>query len=109
MAARRHLMAANRSIKAAGLNEVGVDAALCEFLRDAARQIDKLGMDGVSARLISAYLSAQKDLVRAATRKPMVKPLEPAASEPDPVVMTGPVAVEESPLDRLRKEKQRSA
>ena len=109
MAGRRHLIAANRSIKAAGLDANGLDASLCEFLRDAARQIDKLGLDGVSARMVSAFLSAQKDVMRAAARKPVAKaaPAEPIA--PEPVVMTGPVPVEESPLDRLRREKQRSA
>lgn len=110
-AGRKHLMAVNRGIKAAGLDEHGVDAMLVEFLRDAARQIDEKGMDGVTARLISAYLSGQKDLVRAAGRKPVAKaPQVPASvaveAEPAPVVMTGPVAVEESKLERLRKKKQ---
>ena len=109
---RKHLLAVNRGIKAAGLDEAGVDSPLVEFLRDAARQIDANGMDGVSARLISAYLSAQKDLVRAAARKAALKtpqqPVNAPETEPTaPVVMTGPVAVEESPLDRLRKEKKR--
>jgi hypothetical protein len=107
MAGRKHLMAANRSIKAAGLDEHGVDASLCEFLRDCARQIDANGMDGVSARLISAFLSAQKDVVRASTRKPLVRKPEPVVSEPEAPVMTGPVAVEESSLARLRKSKNR--
>jgi hypothetical protein len=109
MAGRRHLIAANRSIKAAGLDDHGLDASLCEFLRDAARQIDKAGMDGVSARLISAFLSAQKDVMRAAVRKPIAKPAPAELIVPDPVAMTGPVAVEESPLDRLRRNKNRSA
>lgn len=109
MAARRHLMAANRSIKAAGLDELGVDASLCEFLRDAARQIDSKGMDGVSARLISAFLSAQKDVARAAGRKPVAKPAE---LTPDAPIVTESAAlhlVEESPLEKLRNEKRQLA
>jgi len=104
---QKHLRAANRSIKAAGLHESGLDAALVEFLRDSARQIDRLGLDGVSARLISAYLSAQKDLGRAAARKPrVIAPDEPVAA---PVEAPKLRAVEESPLEKLRKQKNRAS
>jgi hypothetical protein len=108
VAGRKHLIAANRSIKAAGLDENGLDASLCEFLRDCARQLDAKGMDGVSARLISAFLSAQKDVARAAARKPAPKSPEPS-SPGSATQMTGPVAVEESPLDRLRRKKTGTA
>lgn len=96
---QKHLWAANRSLWAAQLDETGLDASMCEFLRDSARQSDKLGLDGVSARLISAFLSAQKDLARAAARKPrLMAPV--VAAEPAPLR-----AVEESPLEKLRRKK----
>ncbi|HYH13338.1 MAG TPA: hypothetical protein VD789_13355 [Thermomicrobiales bacterium] len=109
MTGRRHLVAANRSIRAAGLDEQGVDASLCEFLRDAARQIDAKGMDGVSARLVSAFLSAQKDVARAAARKPVSKPAE-AAPVQAPASPAPLRAVEKTPLQKLRdKQRSRSA
>lgn len=65
MASRKHLIAVNRAIKAAGLDERGLDAPMIELVRDLARQMDSC--DGPApVRLQGNYLSATKDLSRAA-------------------------------------------
>lgn len=63
MASRKHLIAVNRAIKAAGLDERGLDAPMIELVRDLARQMDSC--DGPApVRLQGNYLSATKDLSR---------------------------------------------
>ncbi len=110
MASRRHLVAINRSIRAAGIDATGLDAGLVELLRDLARKMDASGPDGPASRLTASYLSAQKDLARAAARKPVGKPPESETSEPDaPVSPAALRAVERSPLDKLRDKKARTA
>lgn len=107
MASRKHLTAVNRSIRAAGIDTKGLDAALVELLRDLARKMDASGADGPASRLTASYLSAQKDLARAAARKQVVRVPENLPGEP--VVPAGLHAVERTPLDKLRDKKARSA
>ncbi|MFJ4174002.1 hypothetical protein [Microbacterium sp. NPDC089696] len=101
--AQKHLRAVNKVIRAADLDCEGLDAALVEFLRDSARQIDAKGMDGVSAALISAYLSAQKDVSRAVARKPAKIPPESAPDEPSeaPDAVDEPDASEGATVTKL--------
>lgn len=109
MAVQKHLRAVNKVIRAADLDEDGLDAAIVELARDLARQMDKSIEGGPSARLMASYLSATINLGRAAARNSKVKSPALVAEPEQPVVMTGPVAVEESPLDKLRREKRRTA
>lgn len=106
MSSRRHLIAVNRAIRAAGLDERGIDAPLVELLRSLARQMDSAGPDGPTSRLVAAYLSATKDLTRATSRRAVVRraPQVEAPSE-KPILQ----AVKESDLETLRKEKRRAA
>lgn len=103
MTTQKHLRAVNRAIKAAALDEEGIDAPLSELLRDLARKMDR--SDGEpSDRLLAAYLSATKDLARSMARRPKTPPVpqEPAPS----AAPGGPPAlhvVEESPLAKLRR------
>lgn len=65
MPGRKHLIAVNRAIKAGDLDEKGLDAPTIELARDLARQMD--ACDGPApVRLQGNYLSATKDLARAA-------------------------------------------
>lgn len=65
MPGRKHLIAVNRAIKAGDLDEKGLDAPTIELARDLARQMD--ACDGPApVRLQVNYLSATKDLARAA-------------------------------------------
>lgn len=105
MGSRRHLVAVNRAIRAADLDEQGLDAPIVEFVRDLARQMDSVGPDGPSSRLTAAYLSATKDLTRATLRRRAAKPAERAPERPAEAP-DGPPAltiVEENPLDRIRR------
>ena len=108
MAGRKHLIAANRSIKASGLDDKGLYATLIEFLRDCARELDAKGIDGVSARLVSAFQSAQINLARAAAQKPVAKQPEPKVDAAAPAAAGTPTPlhiVEESTLAKLRRKK----
>jgi hypothetical protein len=110
MGARKHLVAVNRAIGLAGLDEKGLDGPMVELLRDLARRMDAAGPDGPPLNLMRSYLSATKDLARAAARK-SVKPAAeaaPAAAEV-PVETPGLRIVEESALDRIRNKKQARA
>lgn len=109
MASRKHLMAVNRAIRAAGLEKSELDAPMVELLRDLARKMDNAGPDGPPLNLMRSYLSATKDLSRASVRGPRVKTPRDTPPAPEPVKMTGPVAIEETPLDRIRRKQQRSA
>ena len=65
MPGRKHLIAVNRAIKAGDLDEKGLDAPTIELARDLARQMDQC--EGPApVRLQGNYLSATKDLARAA-------------------------------------------
>lgn len=105
MGSRRHLVAVNRAIRAADLDEQGLDAPIVELVRDLARQMDSLGPDGPSSRLLAAYLSATKDLTRATTRRRAVKPAEKPAQGSSEAAVSPPSLsiVEENPLDRIRR------
>lgn len=109
MPGRKHLIAVNRSIKAAGLDDKGIDAALVELLRDLARRMDNAGADGPPLNLYRSYLSATKDLARAGSRKPAPKPREEAANESAAQGAPALTIVEETPLEKLRRKKRRSA
>lgn len=108
MATQKHLRAVNRAIKAAGLDEEGIDAPLSELLRDLARKMDRSEGEP-SDRLLAAYLSATKDLTRSMARRPK----SPPPVEPGPVAApSGPPAlhvVEESPLAKLRRKDRAKA
>lgn len=67
MASRKHLVAVNRTIRAAELDEQGLDAAVVELARDCARDMDAAGSNR-PLNLLRAYQSALKDLQRAAER-----------------------------------------
>lgn len=107
MAGRKHLIAVNRAIKAAGLDEKGLDAPMIELVRDLARQMDSC--DGPApVRLQGNYLSATKDLGRAAraarTARAAAERKEAAAAKAQPPVPGGKPAlqlVEDPPVNPL--------
>lgn len=110
MASRACLVAVNRTIRAAGLDEDGPHAALIDFARNLARRVDKVGADEAPLNLLRLYDSAVTKLERAAAPKPSPRPGRDegeteatAGAEP-----AGPPAlkiVEESPLARVRRQK----
>lgn len=108
MAAQKHLRAVNRAIRAAGLEEDGIDAPLSELLRDLARKMDRAEGEP-SDRLLAAYLSATKDLSRSIARRPRPKEPEPPVTPPAAASPSGLHAVEESPLAQLRKKDRKQA
>ncbi len=109
MASRQCLVAVNRTIRAGGLDEEGVHAALIDMARNLARRMDAAGPDEAPLNLLRLYDSAVTKLERAAAPKPAPKPGrdggETEVTEPDepssPPTLT---IVEESPLDRIRRE-----
>lgn len=114
MASRACLVAVNRTIRAAGLDEDGPHAALIDFARNLARRMDKVGPDEAPLNLLRLYDSAVTKLERAAVPRP------PAKSGRDDgeteataeAVPDGPPKLEivkESPLDRIRRTKVRAA
>lgn len=107
MATRKHLLAVNRAIRASNLDELGIDAPLAELLRDLARLIDRAGEDGPSSKLLSAYLSATKDLRRATSPRSARSRAATAATDADddPESPAALKLVEESPLDKIRRNK----
>lgn len=107
MASRKHLVAVNRTIKSAGLDENGVDSMLVEFLRDLARRMDSAGPDGPPLNLVRAYQSAYKDVARASNRTAARKPPEPPTTTPQQGEGAPQLhIVEESPLEQLRNKKK---
>lgn len=106
MASRKHLMAANRTIRAAHLDENGLDAMIVELLRDLARRMDSAGPDGPPLNLVRAYQSATKDLSRAMARKPARTVPQPTTESTEKVVLR---AVEENPLVKARRQAGREA
>jgi len=111
VATRKHLLAVNRAIRASNLDELGLDAPLAELLRDLARLMDRAGEDGPSSKLLSAYLSATKDLRRATSPRSARSRAATAATEAgdDPESPAPLKLVEESPLDKIRRNKNRAA
>lgn len=110
MASREQLVAVNRMVKAAGLDEAvfGVVILAAQGLArrvDAAGGIDKAPMDTVKA-----YLSASKDLQRAAASTAAAKrgrgrvELPADVPGPDPSQPPQLHAVEEGPLAKLRRQ-----
>jgi hypothetical protein len=114
VASRQCLVAVNRTIRAAGLDEAGPHAALVAFARDLARRIDKTGADEAPINLLRLYDSAVTKLERAAAPKPVPRAARDAgetevAADAAPAGPPALKIVEESPLDRIRREKSRAA
>lgn len=110
MASRQCLVAVNRTIRSGGLAEDGVHAALIDMARNLARRVDAVGPDEAPLNLLRLYDSAVTKLERAAA----VKPVSRAGRDvPEPEVAEAPSSppkleiVEESPLEKLRREKQK--
>lgn len=117
MTQRTRLEDVEIAVAAAGLEPDGVDAILVGLLRALAHKIDSAGDDGPSDRVLAAYVSAQKDLARtiAARQRAAEVALRRAAPSSQSEPGAGPTeppklrAVEESPLDRIRRKKSRAA
>jgi hypothetical protein len=110
MASRQCLVEVNRTIRAAGLDEDGVHAALIGMARNLARRVDKVGPDEAPLNLLRLYDSAITKLERAAAPKPVPKPARDAgeteaAADAAPAGPPDLKIVEESPLARIRREK----
>ncbi len=110
MASRQCLVAVNRTIRAAKLDEDGVHAALIDMARNLARRVDKVGPDEAPLNLLRLYDSALTKLERAAAPKPAPRSGrdEGETDATDVVEPAGPPElkiVEESPLDRIRRNK----
>lgn len=111
MASRACLVAVNRTIRTAGLDENGVHAALIEFARNLARRMDREGPEDAPLNLLRLYDSAVTKLERAAAPKPTPRAGRPAGegAVSEAPELTGPPKleiVEESPLDRVRNRKR---
>lgn len=114
MASRACLVAVNRTIRAAGLDEAGPHAALIDMARNLARRVDKVGADEAPLNLLRLYDSAVTKLERAAAPRPVPRlgrdVGESGASEsPEPTSPPALTIVEESPLDKVRRNKARAA
>lgn len=112
MASRACLVAVNRTIRAAGLDEDGVHAAVIGMARDLARRVDKVGPDEAPLNLLRLYDSALTKLQRAATPKPAPKAVRDAGEVPAAPEPSSPPElkiVEESSLEKLRRQKQKRA
>lgn len=114
MASRQCLVAVNRVIRAGELDETGVDAAVIDQARNLARMLDKTGAEDAPLNLLRLYDSALTKLQRAVDRAEVArrgrKAPDPEASE-TPGLASPPslTIVEESPLEKLRREKQARA
>jgi len=64
MAARTHLVAFNRSVRAFGLDQDPVGAAIVYTGRDLARQLDSMADDRFDLRLVMMYRQLLKELPR---------------------------------------------
>lgn len=73
-ATRKHIIAVEKAIRAAGDKLTDTDAPLLEALRVMARQMDGAGNDP-STRLTAAYLSAQRDFQRILATKRAAGPV----------------------------------
>lgn len=116
MASRARLVAVNRVVKAGALDDAGVDAAIVAQGRDLARMLDKFDDSepptSPPLNLLRLYDSALTKLQRAVERNLSAnrgrKAVEPESTD-SPEMATSPPAltiVEESPLAKLRREKQ---
>lgn len=101
MASRKHLVAVNRMIRAAELEEMGLDAAIVELARDCAREMDA-ATEGRPLNLVRAYQSSLKDLQRAAERVEASRLLPRIGGEPDASEAPGPGKAPVSDLDAWR-------
>ncbi|MFD4957137.1 hypothetical protein [Microbacterium sp. NPDC058389] len=114
MASRACLVAVNRTIRAGGLEEDGPHAALIDMARNLARRMDKAGPDEAPLNLLRMYDSAVTKLERAVAPRPAPRTRrdegEPEATAD--AVPAGPPdlkIVEETALDRIRRQKRRAA
>lgn len=110
MASRARLVAVNRAVRAGDLDENGVDAAIVDQARNLARMLDAVDGTTPPLNLLRLYDSALTKLQRAVERnltaKRGRKSVEPEASDaPDPESPPSLTIVEESPLEKLRREK----
>lgn len=111
MASRQCLVAVNRVIRAGGLDEQGIDAVIVDQARNLARRLDKLDPDEAPLNLLRLYDSAVSKLQRAVERAAAARTTRdrgeesasPAAEPSSPPALT---IVEESPLEKLRKQKR---
>lgn len=78
--AQTHIRAVNRTIRAAGLDNDDRYSAIVEVARTLARQMDESGHEP-STRLVAAYLSALKDINRAAPATKNPAPTTPNTME----------------------------
>ncbi|WP_067194926.1 hypothetical protein [Microbacterium sp. XT11] len=62
MSSQRHLRALNRSLRARGLDTDDVAAPWVELVKDLARDLDALGIAGVSSGVLSAYRGVLREL-----------------------------------------------
>ena len=75
-----HIRSVNRSIKAMCLEDDERYCAIVEVARTLARQMDAAGREPAT-RLTAAYLSALKDLHRAAPQSPAPQVNQPSLSD----------------------------
>ena len=113
MASRACLVAVNRTIRAADLDEAGSHAALIDFARNLARRVDAVGPDEAPLNLLRLYDSAVTKLERLVAPRPVVKAPRDAGDVPvtEAAVLSGPPKLEivkESALERIRKSKARA-
>lgn len=114
MASRQCLVAVNRTVRQSGLDEDGPHAALIDFARNLARRVDKVGADEAPLNLLRLYDSALTKLERAAAPKPVPRAARDAGetdASGTPELSSPPALtiVEESPLDKVRRNKARAA
>ncbi|WP_137843849.1 hypothetical protein [Microbacterium sp. 2FI] len=112
MASRQRLVEVNRFVRDKGLDDASGDGMVIGFARDIARRVDKAG-DEAPLNLLRMYQSAMKDLQRLAEPPaPAPKVRRDAVEEPPAPELSSPPElkiVEESPLEKLRREKQERA
>lgn len=111
MASRNCLVSVNRVIRAGGLDESGVDAAVIDQARNLARMIDKAGPENAPLNLLRLYDSSLNKLQRAVDRVAAAKRGRDRDEPPVVEVPSGPptlTVVEESPLEKLRKDKAKN-
>ena len=109
MAGRKHLVAVNRAIKSANLDEMGLDAPIVELARDLARRLDTFTAGEAPLNLMRSYLSATKDLSRANARKARPTSAEPRTSTATASAPAKLHAVEENPLAKARRQAGRAS
>ena len=73
MAGRRHLIAVNRTVSAAGLDAVASAAAAVELARNLARRMDRAGADEAPMSLVTAFQAAVVRLQRLEAREAAAK------------------------------------